>query len=577
MIVSCFPLPLDCGKCGMQLKNTSHDAPCFVHRELLSKRLFPALSEISQFLGGDIHPPTVVDACDEREEKNVVHPLDFQNGMGMEPRIGIPVKSSPDALMHHSDPRESQRNQDTQEMEHIADTMKKTAHVAVHETSLRLPDGTIVEMVHDQGGRRTQFASFVGGQVSLHDDIVSGGIKTVPYSPRNNIIAHNIVLFPKSAALYGTELELIESVRAFIHRYVDLEPDFERIAAHYVLLSWIYDAFSELPYLRVRGDPGTGKTRFLTTIGSICYKPMLVSGASSVSPIFRMLDAFRGTLVIDESDFRFSDERAEFVKILNNGNGRGFPVLRCEQSAVTKEFNPRAYAVFGPKIIATRGPFEDRALESRCITHDTSSAGLRREIPLNLPSEFHEEALALRNMLLMFRFKNLTKDRDLAARRDPRLEPRLNQVFAPLLSVVDDPATLDALKCVMAGHQSGIIADRGLDVEGAILEVVRELALPGKPTPSVRTITELFLERHQKMYPRTTPKWVGHILRKKLGIATTKMHGSYVIATSGFDRLPELYEKYGVAAPDGERIATLFDVSQVPEVSQDESLQRNDF
>ena len=36
----------------------------------------------------------------------------------------------------------------------------------------------------------------------------------------------------------------------------------------------------------------------------------------------------RGTLIVDEGDFRFSDEKAELVKILNNGNGRGFPVLR---------------------------------------------------------------------------------------------------------------------------------------------------------------------------------------------------------------------------------------------------------
>ena len=29
--------------------------------------------------------------------------------------------------------------------------------------------------------------------------------------------------------------------------------------------------------------------------------------------------------MIDEGDFRFSDEQAEIVKILNNGNARAFP------------------------------------------------------------------------------------------------------------------------------------------------------------------------------------------------------------------------------------------------------------
>ena len=56
-------------------------------------------------------------------------------------------------------------------------------------------------------------------------------------------------------------------------------------------------------------------------MGSLCYKPIFASGASTVSPLFRILDSFRGTLIIDEDDFRFSDEKAEVVKILNNGTG----------------------------------------------------------------------------------------------------------------------------------------------------------------------------------------------------------------------------------------------------------------
>ena len=70
--------------------------------------------------------------------------------------------------------------------------------------------------------------------------------------------------------------------------------------------------------------------------------------ASTVSPIFHILDMFRGTLVLDEADFRFSDEKAELSKILNNGNVQGFPVLRTMVNQ-KGEFNPRAFNVFGPK------------------------------------------------------------------------------------------------------------------------------------------------------------------------------------------------------------------------------------
>lgn len=49
----------------------------------------------------------------------------------------------------------------------------------------------------------------------------------------------------------------------------------------YVLMSSVYDAFNDAPYLRLRGDFGTGKTRSLLAIGSLCYKPFFASGAST--------------------------------------------------------------------------------------------------------------------------------------------------------------------------------------------------------------------------------------------------------------------------------------------------------
>jgi hypothetical protein len=143
----------------------------------------------------------------------------------------------------------------------------------------------------------------------------------------------------------------------------------------------------------------------LLTVGSLCRLPIFASAASTISPIFRLLDAFRGTLILDEGDFRFSDEKSEIVKILNNGNARGFPVLRTEVSP-KKEFDPRAYHVFGPKIIATRGFFQDRALESRCVTEDMRGGSLRSEIPLNLDERFHEEARSIGNQLLLYRLRH---------------------------------------------------------------------------------------------------------------------------------------------------------------------------
>src|SRR5205809_1388926 len=308
----------------------------------------------------------------------------------------------------------------------------------VPTVSAVLGDGAILEMVCRPDEKRTAFALWRDEKWTIEPAFEADPFRLcVPYSPHNNLIKSEVVLLPSEPEEYGSEEELLAEIQDFIHRYVDVSPLYEQIASYYVLLSWVYDRFNELPYLRLRGDPGSGETRFLLTVGSLCYKPIFASGASTVSPLFRIIDAFRGTLIIDEGDFRLSDEHADIVKILNNGNAKGFPVLRSEASK-TREFNPRAYTVFGPKIVATRGFFEDKALESRCLTEAMGQTRLRRDVPISLPPEHKEEALHLRNKLLLFRFR---KHADAGIREglvDPSIDPRLNQIFSPLLSAVED-------------------------------------------------------------------------------------------------------------------------------------------
>ena len=244
---------------------------------------------------------------------------------------------------------------------------------------------TIIELVYDREQCQTGLAvSRFDGLWNVEKEVrIHTGETLIPYSPKNNLIAHDCVLLPSKPEHHGDKGELLADIVAFLHRYVDLSPTFEQIAAHYILLTWVHDAFNELPYLRLRGEYGTGKTRGLLAIGSLCYRPFFASGASTVSPIFHTLDRFGGTLILDEADFRFSDATSEIVKILNNGNVKGMPVLRTMQNR-DKEFNPRAFRVFGPKIIAMRGSYDDPALESRFITEDMGLRPWREDIPISL-------------------------------------------------------------------------------------------------------------------------------------------------------------------------------------------------
>jgi hypothetical protein len=430
-----------------------------------------------------------------------------------------------------------------------AEAAKKELRIPT--VSAILADGTIVEMVVKDG--RSAFALSKDGSSWFADSIApEPGVCLVPYSPRNNLLAHEVVLLPSEPEEYDSEEALLSEIESFIHRYVDVSSLFEKIACYYALLTWVYDGFNELPYLRLRGEPGSGKTRFLLTVGSLCYKPIFASGASTVSPLFRILDSFRGTLVIDEGDFRLSDERAEIVKILNNGNAKGFPVLRSEATGKHGEFNPRAYEVYGPKLIATRGYFEDRALESRCLTEETGGRELRDDIPISLPPEHRGEALHLRNKLLLFRFRNLGASGAIDANPDRAIEPRLNQIFLPLLSVVTDPKDRDELRSLARRYHGELISERGMDLEAHILEVIRDLREAGRPL-AVKDITSWLQDRHGDEYERKlTTRWIGSIIRRKLQLRPVRASSGYVIPPEELPKVDRLYERYGIPPEGGE-------------------------
>lgn len=423
--------------------------------------------------------------------------------------------------------------------------VKKPA--VIPTASAVLPAGELVEMVYGPLERKTQFVCGTGEAWGYEGSVdLSPAERLVPYSATNNLVKHNVVLFPSEPEEYGDEAMLVSRIRDFVRRHVEVSEEFELIATYYVLFTWVYDAFHEVPYVRVRGGYGSGKTRFLLTVGSLCRLPIFASAASTVSPIFRLLDSFRGTLILDEGDFRFSDEKAEIVKVLNNGNSRGFPVLRTEVSQ-KREFDPRAYHVFGPKLIATRGFFQDRALESRCVTEDMRGGALKTEIPLNLDERFHEEARKIRNQLLLYRLRHF-KDARAEVRAGARdLEPRLQQIFGPLVSVISDASEREKAIAYLRKLNEDLVEERSEAAEAQVLTVIRELVAKPNARLAIQDITRVFLVRYGDQYQRrVTPRWIGSLVRRRLGLRPSRSTGVFTLGPEDVARLASLYARYGV-------------------------------
>jgi hypothetical protein len=411
-------------------------------------------------------------------------------------------------------------------------------------SSAVLSDGTIIEMLYDKKENSTSLAISKNGDVRILNTFSFKGVTYEPHSPNKDLLNSNVVLFPSEPKEYGSQKELIEEIQKFTHKYLAVSPFFEKIISYYALFSWIYDDFNELPYLRGLGDYGTGKSRLLQVVGSICYTPIFASGATTVSPIFRILNDFKGTLVLDEADFQNSETTADIIKILNSGFMKGMPVIRSEGNN-KKSFDVKAFRVFGPKLIATRRLYNDTALESRMITEDMNLNFPRKDVPYNIPDSFWEEALELRNKLLMFRLlkKGTIKLKPELENRD--IEPRLNQIALPLMSIVDDAVLVSDIQNHIKEYNEKIKTDRTLNYNYQILDAICGLIDYGYSTPTVKQITDSFnmdLEWKEKK----TPKKMGYLINKTLDLKTERTRDGYRLSASNIEKINILSKRYSI-------------------------------
>lgn len=412
-----------------------------------------------------------------------------------------------------------------------------------------LDDGTLIELLYDPVARTTALVVAGPGETARTETAVelATGERLVPLSATNNLLSTDCVLLPSAVGPWSGKEALVEDVRAFIRRYVDLPANFEAAAAHYVILSWVYDAFTDLPYLRFRGDYGTGKTRALLVLGSLAYKGFFASGASTVSPIFHIQDAFQGTLILDEADLRSSDAAAQFTKILNNGTTAGLPVLRTMTNR-NRELYPQAFRVFGPKIVAMRERFSDLALESRFITVETSGRSVRKDVPIHLPAAFKGEALELRNRLLAWRLRSRFSVGPDPSRQAVGVSARYRQSSWALLSLVDDPALRETMARELAGEEARVLQERADTLEAAMLSAILDTfsksTAPNAPLSEIaaRFNAHAAAELGQDM----SNKWVGSFVRRRLNLAPVKTGGTYAVSRAQMPKIERMAARYGV-------------------------------
>ena len=206
-------------------------------------------------------------------------------------------------------------------------------------TSFQLQD-QILEQVHD--GVETHFVSRArdGSEVRVesHLDEQTGRL-LVPLSPDE--LRWSGVLLPTGPELYGTTEELDAAILAHVRRYVKLPREIEPVVPIFIRATWLYDRGRTVPYLRISGPPGSGKSRASRVIpGQLCQKPYITNAATTVAALFRNMGKVGlHTLVLDEAEYdKDNDMQKAITQILKVGFERGGRVERvAEVGALGRE------------------------------------------------------------------------------------------------------------------------------------------------------------------------------------------------------------------------------------------------
>jgi len=424
-------------------------------------------------------------------------------------------------------------------------------------------DECVAEMIYnpnmDQatGGRcKSPYAYLVqwfdklGDPPEVVDRIKVGRVVYVP--PMFDESLEGTVLFPTGYEDYGSEHALHQLVLDYLANNMQLEADELDLVATFVQFTWIADCVDVTPYLRTLGDWGSGKSTLQRVAGSIAHRGIFAAGAATASPLFRLIDATRGTLCLDEADHSSKSEMwQEIEKVLLTGHSKGHKVLRAESSA-NGGFGVRAYDCYGPKIIGMRRVFKDAALESRCLTITMPLVTLGPGVPLFGDDQFRGEAAQLRNKLILWRLRRYQYVDANPRDRVPGLDNRLMAVTLALLAITDDPIRRDRIfNLVRAyGVRQRVLRQESLEGKTAqvLLDVWASFAAVQPITAEapvefpLKTVTErLRSDGLQSL----TPRRVGELLRT-LGFQTQLRGGLTYCRLTGL-QARQLVDLYGAS------------------------------
>ena len=148
--------------------------------------------------------------------------------------------------------------------------------------------------------------------------------------------------------------ELLNTIAVLIRRYMHMSNEQVNTLACWLLYSWVHDQWNTSTFLGITSATRRcGKTRLLSIIGALAFRPLSLSTQTTSPALFRTIEMCRPTLILDEID-RHLHQDPELIGLINGSQEKsGSFALRMVKK--NDDFEPGTFRTWCPKVLAGIG------------------------------------------------------------------------------------------------------------------------------------------------------------------------------------------------------------------------------
>lgn len=223
--------------------------------------------------------------------------------------------------------------------------------------------------------------------------------------------------------------ELLTTLTATVRRFIICEPQTAQAVALWVAMCWFIDVVQVAPLAVITApEKRCGKSMLLFLIGRLVPRP-LTSSSITPSALFRSIDLWQPTLLIDEVDACLKDNE-ELRGLINCGHTRDSAfTIRC----VGDDHTPTKFNVWGAKALSGIGHVADTLMDRAIILE------LRRKLSHESVDRIRYAEPGMFNDLCSMLARFADDNAELVRLARPNLPPSLNDRaqdnWEPLLAI----------------------------------------------------------------------------------------------------------------------------------------------